>query len=139
MATHSEMPAAAALAPLGLAAYQEGAVVSRTLLKRAGGTMTLFAFDEGQALSEHTAPFDAVAHVLEGEAAITIAGTRDQGVGGGSRADAGQSAACGQRTHAVQDAADDDPVGLTSRPLGEGKSPFRSLLRAAGRQRRKTV
>lgn len=75
MATHSEMPPAAALAPLGLAAYQAGAVVSRTLLKRAGGTMTLFAFDEGQALSEHTAPFDAVAHVLEGEAAITIAGT----------------------------------------------------------------
>jgi len=50
-------------------------VVSRTLLKRAGGTITLFAFDEGQGLSEHTAPFDAVAHVLEGEAEITIAGT----------------------------------------------------------------
>jgi quercetin dioxygenase-like cupin family protein len=61
--------------PLGLASYQEGAVVSRTLLKRAGGTVTLFAFDEGQALSEHTAPFDAIAHVLEGEALITIAGT----------------------------------------------------------------
>jgi quercetin dioxygenase-like cupin family protein len=60
--------------PLGLAAYQEGAVVSRTLLKRAGGTITLFAFDEGQALSEHTAPFDAVAQVLEGEADITVAG-----------------------------------------------------------------
>jgi quercetin dioxygenase-like cupin family protein len=54
---------------------QEGAVVSRTLLKRAGGTLTPFAFDEGQSLSEHTAPFDAVAHVLEGEADITIAGT----------------------------------------------------------------
>ena len=75
MATQSEMPAATAIAPLGLAAYQEGSVVSRTLLKRAGGTITLFAFDEGQSLSEHTAPFDAVAHVLEGEAEITIAGT----------------------------------------------------------------
>jgi quercetin dioxygenase-like cupin family protein len=63
------------VAPLALAAYQDGAVVSRTLLKRAGGTVTLFAFDEGQALSEHTAPFDAVAHVLEGEAEITIAGS----------------------------------------------------------------
>jgi quercetin dioxygenase-like cupin family protein len=69
------MSSAATISPLGLADYQEGAVVSRTLLKRAGGTITLFAFDEGQSLSEHTAPFDAVAHVLEGEAEITIAGT----------------------------------------------------------------
>jgi len=75
MATESEMPAAAPVPPLGLAAYQSGTVVSRTLLKRAGGTITLFAFDEGQSLSEHTAPFDAVAQVLEGEADITIAGT----------------------------------------------------------------
>jgi len=75
MAIPSEMPAAAPVPPLGLAGYQEGAVVSRTLLKRAGGTITLFAFDEGQSLSEHTAPFDAMAHVLEGEAEITIGGT----------------------------------------------------------------
>ena len=74
MATQSEMPAAAPIAPLALAGYQDGAVVSRTLLKRGGGTVTLFAFDEGQSLSEHTAPFDAIAHVLEGEALITIAG-----------------------------------------------------------------
>ena len=71
----SEMPGAAALTPLDLAAYQDGAVVSRTLLKRGGGTVTLFAFDEGQSLSEHTTPFDAIAHVLEGEALVTIAGT----------------------------------------------------------------
>ncbi len=69
------MPPATLLEPLALAAYQDGAVVSRTLLKRAGGTLTLFAFDEGQSLSEHTAPFDAVAHVLEGHADITISGT----------------------------------------------------------------
>jgi quercetin dioxygenase-like cupin family protein len=75
MATPSEMPPAAPALPLGLAAYQEGSVVSRTLLKRAGGTITFFAFDEGQALSEHTTPFDAVAHVLEGNADITIAAT----------------------------------------------------------------
>jgi quercetin dioxygenase-like cupin family protein len=74
MADKSEMPGATTLAPLTLAAYQDGAVVSRTLLKRGGGTVTLFAFDEGQSLSEHTAPFDAIAHVLEGEALITIAG-----------------------------------------------------------------
>jgi quercetin dioxygenase-like cupin family protein len=69
------MPGAATVAPLTLVAYQEGAVVSRTLLKRGGGTVTLFAFDEGQSLSEHTAPFDAIASVLEGEALITIAGS----------------------------------------------------------------
>jgi len=74
MANRSEMPGATTLAPLTLAAYQDGAVVSRILLKRGGGTVTLFAFDEGQSLSEHTAPFDAIAQVLEGEALITIAG-----------------------------------------------------------------
>jgi quercetin dioxygenase-like cupin family protein len=71
----TDMPTAASVLPIGLANYQEGAVVSRTLLRRAGGTITLFAFDEGQALSEHTAPFDAMAHILEGEAEIVIAGT----------------------------------------------------------------
>jgi quercetin dioxygenase-like cupin family protein len=75
MATTSEMLAGAPILPLGLVNYQEGAVVSRTLLKRAGGTITLFAFDDGQGLSEHTAPFDAVVQVLEGEAEVTIAGT----------------------------------------------------------------
>lgn len=48
--------------------------MSRTLLNRATGTVTLFAFDESQGQSEHTAPFDALAHVLEGEAEIAIAG-----------------------------------------------------------------
>jgi len=68
------MSAAVALSPLELAGYQGGSIVSRVLLKRSGGTITFFAFDAGQELSEHTAPFDAVAHVLEGEAEITIAG-----------------------------------------------------------------
>lgn len=71
----SEISPAEIFRPLERITYQEGAVVSRTLLKRDGGTITLFAFDAGQGLSEHTAPFDAVAHVLEGEAEITIAGT----------------------------------------------------------------
>jgi quercetin dioxygenase-like cupin family protein len=71
----NELPGASPVVLLTLTAYQEGAVVSRTLLKRGGGTVTLFAFDEGQSLSEHTAPFDAIAHVIEGEALITIGGT----------------------------------------------------------------
>jgi quercetin dioxygenase-like cupin family protein len=54
--------------------YQEGAVVSRTIIDKKAGTVTLFSFDEGQGLSEHTAPFDALVHILEGEAEITISG-----------------------------------------------------------------
>ena len=56
----------------GLLSYQEGAVVSRTIVDRETGTVTLFAFDEGQGLSEHTAPFDALVTILDGEAAITV-------------------------------------------------------------------
>jgi quercetin dioxygenase-like cupin family protein len=55
-----------------MVAYQDGAVVSRQILKREKGNITLFAFDEGQGLSEHTAPFDAIVQILEGEAEITI-------------------------------------------------------------------
>ena len=54
--------------------YQSGAVVSRTIIERNTGTVTLFAFDEGQGLSEHTAPFDALVYLIDGEAEITIAG-----------------------------------------------------------------
>lgn len=55
--------------------YQNGAVVSREVLRKKTGTITIFAFDEGQGLSEHTTPFDAVANVVEGDMEITIAGT----------------------------------------------------------------
>jgi quercetin dioxygenase-like cupin family protein len=54
--------------------YQAGAVVSRTIVNQKTGTVTLFAFDAGEALSEHTAPYDALAQALDGEAEITIAG-----------------------------------------------------------------
>ena len=54
--------------------YQDESVVSRTLIKKETGTITLFAFSKGQALSEHTAPFDAMIYILEGKAKITIAG-----------------------------------------------------------------
>ena len=63
--------------PCGLAAlldYQEGSVVSRTLVKKATGTVTLFAFDADQGLSEHSTPHDAVVQVMDGEAEITIGG-----------------------------------------------------------------
>jgi quercetin dioxygenase-like cupin family protein len=54
--------------------YQDGSIVSRVLLKNMGGTVTLFAFDVGEGLSEHTAPFDALVVVIDGEADIEIAG-----------------------------------------------------------------
>jgi quercetin dioxygenase-like cupin family protein len=58
----------------GLVDYGDGAVVSRALLTSKAGTITLFAFDAGQGLSEHTAPFDAFVQVLEGRGAFTISG-----------------------------------------------------------------
>ncbi|AGL00428.1 cupin domain-containing protein [Desulfoscipio gibsoniae] len=54
--------------------YQQGAVVSRTLVDKKTGTVTLFAFDKGQGLSEHTAPFDAMVQLMDGEAEVVIAG-----------------------------------------------------------------
>jgi quercetin dioxygenase-like cupin family protein len=69
-----EMPGAEVVRLADLINYQDGSVVSRTVLKRATGTVTVFAFDEGQGLSEHTAAFDAIAYVLDGEAEITVAG-----------------------------------------------------------------
>ena len=57
-----------------LADYQSGAVVSHQVTKAEGGNVTMFAFAEGQELSEHTAPFDALVHVLEGGVEIMISG-----------------------------------------------------------------
>jgi quercetin dioxygenase-like cupin family protein len=55
-----------------LANYQDGSVVSREIIRKNTGTITLFAFDQGQGLSKHTAPFDAMVQILDGEAKITI-------------------------------------------------------------------
>jgi quercetin dioxygenase-like cupin family protein len=60
-----------------LVSYQSGSVISRTIIDHKTGTVTLFAFDEGEGLSEHTAAYDALLHVLEGKVTITIAGERD--------------------------------------------------------------
>jgi quercetin dioxygenase-like cupin family protein len=54
--------------------YQDDSVVSRTLIDKEAGTVTLFAFDEGQGLSKHTAPYDAMVHVIEGDVKVTISG-----------------------------------------------------------------
>ena len=70
----SEIAGAQALPLLGLVNYQDGSVVSRVVLKREKGNITIFGFDEGQGLSEHTSPFDALVQAIEGEAEITVAG-----------------------------------------------------------------
>ena len=54
--------------------YQKGSIVSKTLIDKSAGTLTLFAFDKGQGLSEHTAAFDALVYLLDGEAEVTISG-----------------------------------------------------------------
>ena len=58
----------------GLISYQEGSVVSKTVVDKSAGTVTLFAFDKGQGLSEHKAPFDALVYILDGEAEVVISG-----------------------------------------------------------------
>ena len=59
---------------MNLVNYQDGSVVSKEIIKKDTGTVTLFAFDKGQGLSEHTAPFDALVYVVDGEPEIIISG-----------------------------------------------------------------
>jgi len=68
----AEVPVAQPVPLAELVNYQEGSIVSRVLVGREAGTITLFAFDEEQALSEHTAPFDALVQMVEGEMEISI-------------------------------------------------------------------
>ena len=63
-----------AIGMAGFVAYAEGSVVSKTLLDKKAGTLTLFSFDEGQGLSEHTSPYDATVLVVDGEATLVIGG-----------------------------------------------------------------
>ena len=63
--------------------YQEQSVVSREIIRKKTGTVTLFAFDRGQGLSEHTAPFDALVQILDGEAEITVSGRKMKAKKGG--------------------------------------------------------
>ena len=74
MTVEKESIMALALNLADLLTYQEGAVISRTLIDKKVGTITVFAFAEGEGLSEHTAPFDAFVQIIDGTAEITIAG-----------------------------------------------------------------
>jgi quercetin dioxygenase-like cupin family protein len=72
----SELPPARALSLADEVSYSPGSIVSRTLAKAPGGSLTLFAFDAGEELSEHTAPFDAFVQVLDGAVELTIGGEK---------------------------------------------------------------
>jgi len=74
MTTEKEDLIARALCLTDLVSYQKGSVVSRTLVDKKIGTITVFAFSEGEGLSEHTAPFDAFVQIIDGAAEITIDG-----------------------------------------------------------------
>lgn len=76
------LPEAEAIVVANLIQYSDGSVVSRVLGRAAGGTMTAFAFDKGESVSEHTTPCVAVAHVLEGTAEFVIDGSRSLVRGG---------------------------------------------------------
>ena len=69
---------AQALSLADLVAYQEGSVVSRTLIDNPAGTVTLFSFGEGQGLSEHQAPFDAFVYLVDGKASVSISGVAQE-------------------------------------------------------------
>jgi len=73
-AVGAELPRAEAVELISLVDYADDAIVSRTIADGEAGTITLFAFDAGQGLSEHSAPFEAIVHVLDGRAELTIAG-----------------------------------------------------------------
>ncbi len=60
-----------------LVEYQDGAVVSKEIIRKSTGTVTIFAFDKGEGLSEHTAPFDAMVQIIDGKAEITISGHKN--------------------------------------------------------------
>lgn len=72
--TNTPFPAAQPVRLADLVSYAEGSIVSRAIAQTKAGSLTLFAFDAGQALNEHTAPFDALVQLLDGEAELTIGG-----------------------------------------------------------------
>lgn len=78
----TQLPSAEAVSLVDLVAYQDGGIVSKTLVRNDAGNLTLFAFDVGQGLSEHTAPYEAVVQVLEGAGEFTIAGKTISANGG---------------------------------------------------------
>ena len=82
MAAKTNIPAAEALELTALISYTEKGIASRVIGRSGGGSVTLFAFDEGQELSEHASPYDALVEVIEGTLVITVGGTRVRATSG---------------------------------------------------------
>ncbi len=78
-----QLDKAKAFAMAELVAYQDASVVSRTIIDKSSGTVTLFAFGQGQGLSEHQAPFDALVYILDGSASVSISGVAHEIAAGG--------------------------------------------------------
>ena len=101
--------------------YQTGSVVSRTLIKKATGTLTLFAFDEGEGLSEHSTPHDAVVQVLDGTVEVTIGGAPHTVAAGEGRQrvpSPGLRARLSRRVSEVAQILDELPLGEERRTTG---------------------
>lgn len=90
--------------------YQDGAIVSREIIKKPTGTVTVFAFDKGEGLSEHTAPFDALVQVLEGEIEIIISGQPYRLQDGEMILMPARTTACAQGAKALQDDSYHDSI-----------------------------
>jgi quercetin dioxygenase-like cupin family protein len=88
--------------------YQGGSVVSRTIIKKDAGTVTIFAFDAGEGLSEHTTKYDALITVVDGSAEITISGKKHTVADGGAHHASRKRAARRFRPRAVQNGTDND-------------------------------
>ena len=108
-ATPQMIPPGEALALQSLVTPTEQGIASRVLAKTGGGNLTLFAFDAGQGLTEHTSPFEALVMVLDGVLDLTIGGAAGPGGTGHDRSDARRRAACRRgaraRAHAPRDVA----------------------------------
>ena len=104
----ASFPLARAIDLVSLVDYAPGAVVSRTIVKKDTGTITIFAFDTNEGLSEHTAPYDALVQVVDGQAKVTIGQRRNYRWRWPDRANAGQRAARTPGDRPVQDAFDYD-------------------------------
>jgi quercetin dioxygenase-like cupin family protein len=78
MTDDTSIPKGVPFDPVQHIAFADGSVVSKVLIKKEKGNITLFSFDKGQGLSEHTAPFDALVYVIDGEGEITIGGKKNK-------------------------------------------------------------
>ena len=106
--------------------YQDGSVVSREIIRKSTGTVTLFAFDEGQGLSEHTAPFDALVYVVDGQVEVFNLRQSPSSESRRFRNITGQRDSCPESIEQIQDAISNDKI--LSSQIADELSPLTQLL-----------